>query len=525
MPNPKGTGAPSLPMQVMGPGSLGMDAQNKGLVLDPRFGVQLDNWVINDSGALTTRKGVQLLTGPATITGQMHDAYAWNRREVGIDTVKYVVSAGDTVGHFNGVGYTTFAVTGSNPTKGFHFLPFNLLLYGVRGGSTPVKFDGGVWLNWTAPATVAGFVPQFGVSAFGRLWLVDDDFQTIRYCALLDAETWTGVGTGFIDMTSVWPNGLDAINAVATFNGLLVVFGTRSIVFFGDGQGSALGISPANIFVVDTVSGTGCIAGRTIQEVENGDLLFLSDNGLRSLGRTIQEKSNPMTTVSPRVRDLLAGSVRNALSTTGGADKIRATYNPIEGFYLLSFGTVGLKEFCFNTKQEMEDGSYRVTQWTASVYGHSFDKLTQEMIFAPILPVNTTALALYKGTKDVSSLTGAQLATEVISTYFSGWLNTPEAEPFLKIPKQLSINLKTTPIAGEGSMEVIWFYDYQDPTDVPFGVTVPYFFGSAVTNELKRVYLVPMKGFGQVMKLIIGFNSPTTLNSYTLLYKLGRYAR
>ncbi len=59
------------------------------------------------------------------------------------------------------------------------------------------------------------------------------------------------------------------------------------------------------------------------------DVIFLSDSGVRSLMRTIQEKSAPMRDISANVRDDLVLEI--SLET---AADIKAVYSDKEAFYL-----------------------------------------------------------------------------------------------------------------------------------------------------------------------------------------------
>jgi hypothetical protein len=94
--------------------------------------------------------------------------------------------------------------TGDN----WQFMNFNGKVVGVQSGHTPIVWDStGDFADITAST---GTLPDgpCGTSAFGRLWIVDDDLQTIRYCALLDETEWAEAdGGGQIDMSNIWTLG------------------------------------------------------------------------------------------------------------------------------------------------------------------------------------------------------------------------------------------------------------------------------------------------------------------------------
>jgi hypothetical protein len=106
----------------------------------------------------------------------------------------------------------------------------------------------------------------------------------------------------------------------------------------------------------DTVEGIGCIARDSIQTTST-DVLFLSNSGVRSLMRTIQEKSSPERDLSKNIRndlmDIVAGET---------LANIKSVYSEREAFYLLT--TPSTKSvFCFDTKAYLQDGAARATTW------------------------------------------------------------------------------------------------------------------------------------------------------------------
>ena len=110
--------------------------------------------------------------------------------------------------------------------------------------------------------------------------------------------------------------------------------------------------------LADTVAGVGCVDRDTVQYTGT-DVLFLSHTGLKSFGRTIQEKSLPLSSLSGNItKDII-----NALQTENTF--FRSAYSPEEGFYLLTF--VGQDNtYCFDVRGTTENGSYRVTRWPST---------------------------------------------------------------------------------------------------------------------------------------------------------------
>jgi hypothetical protein len=80
--------------------------------------------------------------------------------------------------------------------------------------------------------------------------------------------------------------------------------------------------------LADIITNIGCIARDTVQSTGT-DLIFLSDTGVRSLGRVIQEKSNPIGDVSKNVRDEMMFTVNTQ------TNNIKSVYSPEHSFYLV----------------------------------------------------------------------------------------------------------------------------------------------------------------------------------------------
>jgi hypothetical protein len=73
--------------------------------------------------------------------------------------------------------------------------------------------------------------------------------------------------------------------------------------------------------------------------------------------RTIQEKSAPLRDISKNVRfDLNSSLVGESLVN------IKSVYSEKEAFYLLVLPAASVV-YCFDTKQTLQDGAFRVTKW------------------------------------------------------------------------------------------------------------------------------------------------------------------
>ena len=158
------------------------------------------------------------------------------------------------------------------------------------------------------------------ISALGRIWNAgtSTDKVTVQWSDIKNPQKFGSGTSGTLDTTSVWPKGGDTITALAVHNGFLFIFGYRNILIY---QGAT---TPASMTLYDTISGIGCIARDSVQVTET-DIIFLSETGVRSVMRTIQEKSAPLNDLSRNVRnDLITAS---SLETKAN---IKSVYNPRE---------------------------------------------------------------------------------------------------------------------------------------------------------------------------------------------------
>jgi hypothetical protein len=191
------------------------------------------------------------------------------------------------------------------------------------------------------------------ISAYGRLWIANTTTNktTLTFSDLIAGHVYTGGTSGTLNVNNVWANGADEITGLAAHNGFLFIFGKRQILVY---QGAT---APSTMSLYDTVVGIGCQWRDSIQST-NTDVVFLSNSGVRSVLRTIQEKSAPFRDLSKNVRNDL-------MQLVGGETpaNIKAVYSEVDAFYLLTFPTAK-QAYVFDTRNVMQDGSSRVTTWT-----------------------------------------------------------------------------------------------------------------------------------------------------------------
>lgn len=350
---------------ITAPGFYGLNTQDSSLDLASGFALTAVNCVIDQYGRVGARKGWNPLNTASEALGTANiEAIGQLVTDNGVEYTivagnnKLFKLVGSTLTELTyGGGGTTPTITGSN----WQMAALNECLYLFQSGHDPLVFDPAISTTTYRRITEkTGHVntPPSGnivLSTYGRLWVADTTTEkTVLYWSdILSGHIWAGGSTGSIDVSSVWPNGADNITGLASHNGFLFIFGKNNILVYSGAQD----VLSAGVFkITDSLTGIGCIARDTIQNT-GSDVIFLSDTGVRSVLRTIQEKSAPFRDLSKNVRNDLMNAVASET-----ANSLKSVYSPFESFYLLTLpGTKSV--YCFDTKATLQDGSSRVTVW------------------------------------------------------------------------------------------------------------------------------------------------------------------
>jgi len=356
----------SQTLQVSGvsaPGFFGLNTQDSPLDLESGFALVATNCVIDKFGRIGAREGFSRVNASSgtlgandvTVIHELVEAdgtltilFCGNNRLFKLDGSNAVVEL------TYGGGGTAPTITASNwqcaSLAGHTFF--------FQEGYTPLLYDPSLstttYRRASEHPSAAGTPPlaNIVISAYGRLWAADTntDNVTISFSDLLQGYRWTGGSAGSLNINTVWPNGADNITGLAAHNNFLLIFGKRQILVY---QGAS---TPSTMSLADSVGNIGCIARDSIQST-GPDVLFLSNSGVRSFARTIQEKSLPVGDLSKNVRsDLMQVVFSETLAN------IKSVYSESNAFYLLTFPLVG-EVYCFNTQGTLEDDSFRVTKW------------------------------------------------------------------------------------------------------------------------------------------------------------------
>lgn len=493
------------PVSVAAPGFLGLNTQESGAQMDVKWATEATNCVIDENGRIASRKGWATVNSSAISGTPAVRAIHEYLDKAGTSII--VSAAGNKI--YSGTTSLT-DITGSISVTNdnWQFRNFNGKVVGIQSGVQLVVWSGTG--NFATVTAASGTLPQGDacLAAFGRVWAVQSatDKTVLKYSALLDETHWS-TGAGSINVSSAWANGMDEIVALEEFNGRLVIFGKNNILIYANAW------DVANMVLEDSIIGIGCMARDSVVNVGT-DILFLSSSGVRTLSRTVQEPSMPVTDVSRHVKDYMM-----TLAFSETARNIKACYSEREGFYLLSLPSA--RVFCFDMRYKNEDKSLKCTTWTN---------------------INPTALCvlrnqtLYMGQAGYIGKYYGYLdnASNYTMLYKTAWFDMGEqVSDLFKIPKKLTLTLFNI-----GNKVVTYYiaYDFIE-SDSTQSVTITsagspsewaiaeYGIGEYSGGTTFAQYHTYPTGHGKVIRL--GFSVPVDGDKFSLqkldfLTKLGR---
>ena len=372
---------------ISAPGFLGINTQESSVDLSSGYALEAYNCVIDKFGRIGARKGwtkQNSSTNSDLGTNDIEFLFELGETEqviaggnnllLTLDSGVLTTAVDTTVSNAAGTGTTAYTITGNNWSASsivfgegpdisphaylaqtghlplvYHKLGASHAHTGVYGfnllsdaGSVPTPYV----------SSPSDFKPNVVLGAYGRTWWANivNDEQTVYFSALLDGTNLSTGDSGYLSLVDVFPNG-DQVVGLAAHNGFLVIFGKRNIAIYSNP------IDVTRLELVDLIANVGCIARDTI--INTGtDVMFLSDTGLRSISRVIQEKSAPINNISFNVRDDLVAFVDSETNK----DRIKSAYYPKDAFYVLTLPT-SKYVFCFDLRGRLQNGACRVTIW------------------------------------------------------------------------------------------------------------------------------------------------------------------
>jgi len=517
-------------VSIKAAGFSGLNTEDSPVTIDPSFAEVAENAIIDKYGRIATRKGIV----PVSTTGYE----VFNKQPVkslfefvDYNGVKTLVSTGN-----NKIVTGTISLTDQTPVgttitddnwkivslanKCYMFQrehePLVMTLNG-GGAITVEELNGSQHSNGTAPQA------NEVIAAYGKLWAADvaGNKRTVYWSDTLIGGHWSGGASGSLDLTNVFPNGYDEIVALSAHNGFLVIFCRNCILIYSGAE------SPATMVLSDVIKGIGCIERDSVQNTGT-DVLFLSNEGVRGLGRTIQEKSSPIGNISKNVRTDLIKAVKEHRGS------LKSVYSPQDAFYLLSFPEDNIV-YCFDLKGLLPDGSARVTTWATVVPQSMFVLSDDSLYFGFQVNTNHSGIFKYTGYKDNLDPDDDSILGIIIFRYESTAMDFGRSAN-LKFLKKFEATVVGN--AGEQS-GLIWYWDYNknitnnynylpfegEVTEGEYGISEYNTTSEYTTGIYVQTPSVNATGSGKVLQ--IGLNAfvlgkPYSIQSIDISVLLGR---
>ena len=545
---------------IPSPGSMGLNTEQSPTAQDGTFCLMAENAIIDQYGRIGSRKAFATLTETynfnylSNVERESESMDILTLATGSIDGVLYVVglakiqqyNIGGLVVQTDRFFFTLDKVgtdwqlnevaehTGSNPATldKAKIVSFNDAFYIFSEGNEAMVWDGTTFgplftgtpdVDYIAPQDDTGVIASaidgdVACAAYGRLWVsgVGGDHNVIYYSDLLIATQWYDGRTtpadtqntgGIIDLREYWPTGSDDVRAIVAHNNALFVFGRKSILVWGNPTGDPS--AEGGIFLQDAISNIGCVSQDAIS-VTGNDVLFVDDTGVRSLGRTIQEKSVPLGDLTLNVRKDISGVIQNTIDK----DTISIDFWPEESVSVVTFPEQGLA-YVLDMRQASPTGGSRITKWNNCVHNRS--------LYVK-LPAGPLVLLASNNDQGVLEYRGYQQWDEkaYVFSYASPAMTLGQPAN-LKFIKQIDYTCVSTFSSGNATAR--WSFDYATParTRALFVVSTPPSkfgisqyavdtYGGAIST-IKR-YKINAKGSGEA--LIIGINMDIDGNSFSL---------
>lgn len=161
-----------------------------------------------------------------------------------------------------------------------------------------------------------------------KLYCVDD--VNVRFSAILSATDWTvGAGKGIIDVSTEDADMTELVG-LEQYYSALALFARTSVQIW------AMDADPLKNSLIQVLGNIGLVAPNAVARYGDGNVLFLSDTGIRSLRARDASNSATLNDIGSPVDAIIA--LRRAILTQSQAEKITALVDPLTGRFWLIWG-------------------------------------------------------------------------------------------------------------------------------------------------------------------------------------------
>ena len=358
-----------IPFPLEQPGVAGLNKEGRNTVLGPEWATKITNLVIDDEGRLSLRKGTKALAA-TVLDGDVQ--VSWSLRTGAGGVQRYCATAAGSI--YELIGSTWTSVESGLPDGNVQFANVDGIAHYVHAGVTKARRQASSGTAFAQIALSPGACTAC-VGLYGRLWLLTADAVYVSANVLITNAAYTLT----INLGYAFGEGGDEGVAIAEFNGRVVLFGKNNTVIYDNAEDPLS--SGEDFQKVETIGGVGCLYRDSVQNVGK-DILFLSNLGMRTLGRVIQEKSNPITDAAPQVRDYILDN-----SVTANEIAVKSAFSAKLGLYVL---TISDSTLVFDTRRPLSNGALRVVEWDADFNAPGYDSANGLILCRGIVPYQYT---------------------------------------------------------------------------------------------------------------------------------------
>ena len=155
------------------------------------------------------------------------------------------------------------------------------------------------------------------------------DGKNLRFSATLDMSDFAGTGSGLIDVRTQ-DTAMGDLIGLEQYYSYLACFAGNAVQLW------AMDPDPAQNALIQTLGNIGLAAPHAASQYGNGDVLFLSHSGVRSLRARDSSNAAVLNDLGSPIDPLITG--KRAVLTATDAEKIKALVDPLSGHWWLVWG-------------------------------------------------------------------------------------------------------------------------------------------------------------------------------------------
>jgi hypothetical protein len=197
-------------------------------------------------------------------------------------------------------------------------------------GSRALFYDGTVIPEWHGAGIYAALANSASDCVTMKQKVIVAAGSSLVFSKLLDASTFTGTGSGIIDV-SADQTGLEEIIALSKYQSQLAVYARRVV------QTWTIDVDLANCAGDEPLENTGIIAPKSAVPFGGNDSFVLNDTGVRSIRSRSVNNSPGIYDIGTPIDTIVTAAMKSLGDTT--VARAQGVIEPIDGRYILAVGS------------------------------------------------------------------------------------------------------------------------------------------------------------------------------------------